>query len=119
MRVRCENVKAVVEHKEEGNYEGLRDFNAVYSCQDVDAVWAEDRNGGHVKVVEGSEVEKLSEVRLERGGEDNGCYAKVDEVDYQDGDGRKGRNEELVPPADVEEIVAYSEDGDGLEGEDC
>ena len=45
-------------------------------------------------------------------------YAEVDEVDDEDGDGGEGGDEEFVAPPDVEEVVAYAEEDDGLEGED-
>lgn len=44
-------------------------------------------------------------------------YAEIDEVDDEQGDGCEGGDEEFVPPPNVEEVVAYTEDGDGLEGE--
>lgn len=58
MRERAEQVEGVVEHEQEGDDEGLGDFDAVYAREDVDAVRAEDGDCGHVDVVEGPEVEQ-------------------------------------------------------------
>ena len=46
-------------------------------------------------------------------------YPEIDEVDYEEGDGGYAGDEEFVPPADVEEVVADAEDADRLEGEDA
>ncbi|RFU29736.1 hypothetical protein B7463_g6615, partial [Scytalidium lignicola] len=45
--VRDEEVETVVEDEEEGDDEGLGDFDAVYPGEDVDAVGAEDGDAGH------------------------------------------------------------------------
>lgn len=45
-------------------------------------------------------------------------YPEIDKIDDENGDGCEGRDEEFVAPADIEEVVAYAEDDDGLEGED-
>lgn len=46
-----EEVEHVVSGEEEGDDEGLGDFDAVYAREDVDAVWCEDGDCGHVEVV--------------------------------------------------------------------
>ena len=57
MRVGCrvwvcgEQVQAVVEDEEEGDDEGLGDFDAVDASKDVDAVGAEDGYAGHVDII--------------------------------------------------------------------
>ena len=48
VRVGGQEVEGVVEQEEEGDDEGLGDFDAVYAGEDVDAVGAEDGDGGHV-----------------------------------------------------------------------
>lgn len=45
-------------------------------------------------------------------------YPKIDKVDDEDGDAGDGGDEEFMAPSDIEEVVADSEDDDGLEGED-
>lgn len=59
MRVCCwvewrgggKEVEHVVSGEEEGDDEGLGDFDAVYACEDIDAVWCEDCDCSHVEVV--------------------------------------------------------------------
>ena len=47
----------VVGEEEQGDEDGLGDFDAVDAGEDVDAVGAEDGDGGHVGVVEPAEVD--------------------------------------------------------------
>ena len=54
----ADKVKGVVDDEEDCYDERLRDFDAVYAGEDVDAVGAEDGDGGHVDVVEEAEVEE-------------------------------------------------------------
>ena len=53
MWVCCEGreVEDVVDEDEESDYEGLENFKAIYAGEDVDAVGAENSEGGHVGVV--------------------------------------------------------------------
>jgi hypothetical protein len=44
--------------------------------------------------------------------------AEVDKVDDEHGDRGHGGDEHLVAPSDVEQVVAYAEEDDALEGED-
>lgn len=50
--VGCDEVQAVVGDEEQGDDDGLHDFDAVNACKDVDGVGAEDGEGGHVGIVE-------------------------------------------------------------------
>jgi len=118
VRVRGEQVQAVVEHQEERHHHGLGHLDAVDAGQDVYAVGREDGHARHVDVVEGAQVEELAQVGLQRDGDHDRRHAEVDKVDDQQRDGGEGRDEELVPPPDVEEVVAYAQEGDGLEGDD-
>lgn len=97
----------------------MGDFDAVDASKHVDALGAEHGDTSHVDVVEGAEVEELTEVRLELYGYHDGGYVEVDEVDDEEGDGGEAGNPPFVSPADVEEVVADSEEGDGLERDDC
>lgn len=97
----------------------MGDFDSVDTGEDINRIRAEDRDTGHVDVVKGAKVEELSEVWTEGDGDDDDGYAEVDEVDDQYWYCGEGGDEELVPPADIEEVIAYAENGDGLEGEDC
>lgn len=115
----CGEVEEIVEGKEEGDNNALGDFDAVDAGEHVDALGAEHGNAGHVEVVEGSEVEELTEIWLELDGDDDGGYVEVDEVDDEEGNGCQAGNPPLVAPADVEEVVADSEEGYGLQGDDC
>ncbi|KAI9742933.1 MAG: hypothetical protein M1818_003663 [Claussenomyces sp. TS43310] len=111
-------VEGVVEDEQGGDDEGLRHLDAVDAGEDVDAVGAEDGDAGHVGVVQVAEIEEFAQVGSQRHGDDDAGDAKVDKVDDEDWDGGKGRDEELVSPADVEDVVANAEDGDGLKRED-
>lgn len=113
-----EEVEGVVEDEQGGDDDGLGDLDAVDAGEDVDAVGGEDGDGGHVEVVEGAEVDEVAEIGLQGGGDDDGGDAEVDKVDDEEGDGGKGGDEELVAPADVEEVVAEAEKRDGLKGDD-
>lgn len=55
-----EEVEAVVHGEEAGDDEGLGDFYAVYAGEDVDGVWGEDGDAGHVDVVQPAEVEEVA-----------------------------------------------------------
>ncbi|KAI9650938.1 hypothetical protein NHQ30_000973 [Ciborinia camelliae] len=87
-------------HKEERNDEGLRYFDAVYAGENVDAVGAEDGDSRH-----GDWDDDLGN-------------AKIDKIDNENGNAGDGGDEEFMAPADIEEVVANSEDYYGLEGED-
>lgn len=56
----ADQVEGVVYDEEEGDHEGLGDFDPVDPCENIDAVWAEDGHGRHVDVIEEAEVEKPS-----------------------------------------------------------
>lgn len=118
VRVRGEEVEAVVEGDEQGDDDALGDFDAVDAREHVDALGAEHGDAGHVDVVEGAEVEEVAEERLEGHGDDDGGDVEVDKVDDEEGDGGEAGDPPLVTPADVEEVVADAEEGDGLEGDD-
>lgn len=55
---------------------------------------------------------------MELDGEDDRGDVKVDKVDDEQGDGSQTGNPPLVPPSNIEEVVADSEEGNGLEGDD-
>ena len=112
-----EQVEGVVEGEEGRDDDGLRDLDAVDAREDVDAVGGEDGDAGHVDVVQRAEVEEGPQVGLQLERDDDGGHAKVDAVDDQQGDGGEGGDEELVPPADVEEVVGEAEGGDGVQGD--
>jgi hypothetical protein len=65
-----------------------------------------------------TQVEQLSEVRSKEGRYDDLGNAEVDKVNDKHWDAGKRRNKDLVPPPDVEEIVANAEDYNDLEGYD-
>ena len=118
VRVLGREVEGVVEDQQQRDDDGLHDLDPVDAGQDVDGVGAEDGTCRHVEVVEDAEIDQLlAHEGLERDGEDDGGNAEIDKVDDQEGDRGEGGDEELVPPADVEEVVADSEDGDGLKRE--
>ena len=116
--VGSEEVETVVEGEEEGDDEALGDFDAVDASKHVDTLGAEHGDAGHVEVVEDAEIEELAEVGLELEGDDDAGDAKVDKVDDKEGDGGEPGDPPLVAPADVEEVVADAQEGDGLEGDD-
>jgi hypothetical protein len=118
VRVWREEVEAVVEGDEEGDDDALGDLDAVDAGEHVDALRAEHGDAGHVDVVEEAEVEELAEIGLQLDGDDDGRDVEVDKVDDEEGDGGQAGDPPLVPPADVEEVVADAEQGDGLEGDD-
>lgn len=97
----------------------MRYFDPVYAREDVDAVGAEDGDPRHVDVVQGAQLEELPEVGLQGDWNDDLGDAEIDKVDDEDGDAGDGRDEEFMPPADVKEVIADSEDYYGLEGENC
>jgi hypothetical protein len=118
MGVWGEEVEAIVEDEEEGDDDALRDFDAVDAGKHVDALGAEHGDAGHVDVVEDAEVEELPEIRLQRDRHHDRRDAEVDKVYDENGDACEARDPPLVSPSDVEEVVANSEQGDGLEGDD-
>ena len=118
MGVGCQEVEAVVQDEEERDYNGLRDFDAVYARQHVYALWAEHGDTGHVDVVEGPQVEELAKVGLQRDGNDDRGDVEVDKVDDEDGNRGQAGDPPLVAPADVKEVVTKAEESDCLEGDD-
>lgn len=118
VRVRREEVEAVVEGDEEGHDDALGDLDAVDAGKHVDALRAEHGDAGHVDVVEEAEVEELAEVGLELHGDDDGGDVEVDKVDDEEGDGGQAGDPPFVSPSNVEEVVADAEQCDGLEGDD-
>ncbi len=107
----------VICEEEKSDQDGLRDFNAVDAREDVDAVRAENGDGGHVGVVKPADVDECAEIGFELDGYGDVGHVIIDEVDDEHWDGGKGGDEEFVAPADVEEVVADTEDYDGLERE--
>lgn len=63
-------------------------------------------------------MEELTEIGLQRDGDDDLGDAEIDKVDNEDGDGCDGGDEKFVAPANIKKVVADSEDDDGLKGED-
>lgn len=96
----------------------MRYFDSVDSGQDIDAVWCENGDYGHVDVVKVREIEKRGgvlgreEVGAERFGNHNGSDTKVDEVDNEEGNGGKGRYEDFVTPSKVEQVVDDAKESD-------
>jgi len=64
VRIWRKEVQAIVEDEEKSDDDALRDFNAVYACQHVDALRAEHGNACHVNIVEKPEINELAEIRL-------------------------------------------------------
>ena len=118
VRIRGEEVEAVVEGQEAGDDDALRNLDAVDAGKHVDALRAEHGDAGHVDVVKGAQVKQLPQPGLELGGDDDGGDIKVDEVDDEERDGGETGNPPLVAPANVEEVIANSEQGNSLEGDD-
>lgn len=119
MRVRCEEIQAIVEGEKKRDDNALGDFNAVDARQHIDALRAEHGDTRHVEVVERTEVKQLTEVRLQLDRDNDASYVKVDKVDYQDRDGSQAGNPPLVTPAYVEEVVTDAEKGNCLQRDDC
>ncbi|KAF1737541.1 hypothetical protein CRV24_003161 [Beauveria bassiana] len=118
VRIGRREVEGVVEGEEEGDDEALGDLNAVDAGEHVDALRAKHGDAGHVDVVQRAEVEELAEVGLQLHGYDDARHVKVDKVDDEDGDGGQAGDPPLVPPANVEEVVADSEESNSLQGND-
>lgn len=89
-------------------------LDAVDSRQDVYTVRTENGDTGHVDIVEPAQVEEPAEVWAERDGYNNLSDAEVDKVNDKDGYGGKRRDEELVPPSNIEEVIPYAKDNDRL-----
>lgn len=107
---RCVEGQYIVCKQKHSDDNGLRDFDAVDTCKDVDAVGAEDGDGGHVGVVQPTDVDDGTQVRFEHDGDGNVRDAVVDKVDNEHGDRGEGRNEEFVTPSDIEQVVTYPEE---------
>ena len=118
VRVGRGEVEDVVEGEEEGDDDALGDLDAVDAGEHVDALRTEHGYAGHVEVVERAEVEELAEVGLQLHGDDDARHVKVDKVDDEDGDGGQAGDPPLVPPANVKEVVADSEESNSLQGDD-
>ena len=100
-------VERVVDEQEPRDDDGLGDLAVVVGYLDVG-------------VVEGAEVDEgaAAEPRLQRPRHHHLRDAEVDQVDDEHGHGGDGGDEELVPPADVEQVVADAEQHDRLQRED-
>lgn len=66
-----------------------------------------------------TEIEEIAEIGSERCRNDHLRDSEIHKVDYEHRDGCESWNEDLVPPADVEEVVAYTEQRYRLERQDC
>ena len=51
-------------------------------------------------------------------GQDDGGGATVDQVDHQEGEGGQGRQEELVAPAEVQDVVRKPKEHHAADGEE-
>ena len=65
-----------------------------------------------------TKVEQLSEIRSQRYRDNHLGDTKVHKVDDEHGDGCNGRDEDLVTPSDIEQVVADTQQDDGLQRED-
>ena len=115
VRVGREQVETIVEDEEQSDDNALRNFNAIDTREHVDALRTKHGNTSHVNVVEGTKVEEFTEVRLELHGYHNAGNVEVDEVYDEEGNGCEAGNPPFVSPANIEEVVADSEEGNGLE----
>lgn len=55
-----------------------------------------------------TKIKQFPEVFLKRKRDDDLRHTKVDKVYYQDRDGCKGWDEELMPPSNIQKIVSNS-----------
>ena len=93
--------KNVVDQEQDRNDERLRNFDAVDTSQYVDAVRTENGNCCHVRIIQPSEVDQVSKIRLKLHRNDHVCDPVIHEVDDEYGDDGESRNEEFVAPSNV------------------
>ena len=98
--------QSIVHEEKDSNNERLRNLNAIDTGEDVDAVGAKNGHSGHVSVVDPAQVDQGTEIMLKLERHHDIGDSIVDKVDDEHGDGGNGRDEELVSPTDVEEIIS-------------
>lgn len=84
--VGCQKVEAIIDRQQERDNDGLADFDAVDTSQDVDTIRAENGDTAHVDVVQEAKVEELAQVRLQRDGDHDRRDTKIHKVDNKKGD---------------------------------
>ena len=92
----------IVCQKEKANDDRLRNFDAIYSGQDVDAVRTENGNCSHIGVIKPTEIYHIAEIRLKLNRYDYIGDTIVDEIDHKHRNGSKSRDEDFVSPPNVE-----------------
>jgi hypothetical protein len=118
VRVWRKEVQTIVEDEEKSDDDALRDFNAVYASQHVDALRAEHSNARHVNIVEKPEINELAEIRLKLKRQDDRSDVEVYKVNDKKRDGSQAGNPPLVSPANIEEIITNTEKCNCLKGDD-
>lgn len=106
-------IDGIVEEEQQRNDDGLRHLESVEAGQDVDAVGRKDAQRKHVCVVNGSQVDEGGQrerrpCRKRR--QHNRRHAKVGVVDDEQRNRCQAGNEELVSPAQVEQVVGDAKD---------
>ena len=109
----------IEDEERDGDQDGLTDLQAVHASQDVDGIRAEDTQQRHVPVVQGTQVyQGGSQQGTQRPGDHDGRHVVLHDVDHEEGDAGDGREEELVPPAQVEDVVHEAKEEHATDGEE-
>lgn len=106
MGIGGKEVEAIVEGEQQCNDNALGNLDPVDACQHVDTLGAEHGDASHVNVVEHAKVEEFAQVGLQLKGDDDRSNIEINEVDNEKRDGCETGDPPLVPPTDIEEIVA-------------
>ena len=117
----CNDLYHVVSEDGAADDETLADFDAIYSCIDVDCVCAENWETPHINVVENSKIEnsirltyRQEQVSQLNGNDDRGKPLVCNE----DGNAGHCGHYELIAPLDVENVVNESQEDHHTDGEE-
>ncbi len=102
----CVKWEDIVDEQEKTDNQRLGDLDPVDTSEDINTIGAENGNGGHVSIVEPSEINHLSQIALQLDGDNNIGDTKIDKVDYQHRDCGEGWYEKFMTPANIKEVIA-------------
>ena len=93
----------------DGDDDALTNLKTVDPSQDIDGVGAEHCQQAHVEVVEETKFNVVSQDPPKHGGHHDLRPVGGDVVDHQEGQTGHARQQQLVPPLEVQDIISKAE----------
>lgn len=105
----------VMQKDKASDHEALSGLDPVDARVDVDGVSAEDSEHAHVNVVENAKVDHAPEEGLQEAGYHDAGHTVVG---HEKGESGNGRNDQLVPPLEVDHVVDETQEHSHASGEE-